>query len=442
MKKKNIVLTIFLGVFSLSFFFGLVSYYDKPVFAEVSCPSYMPPDSIECLNYLRDQRTKIQNEQLTIQRELKEEEYQQLTLSEKINYITNQIQQTENTIKTIEIDISSLNIEINMLEESIDEKEDNISVLGQEINILEGTVTKRVSESYKYSFVGPLELFLDMKGLSSILRKTKYLTITRTQERESLEVFASKAQELREEEALLSSQKDEVEEKRNSIDEERIELAITRKTLENQKSEREILLAESRAKAASLQAAYQANIRKVADLDNAIIQYINEHGDQMQDKGWVEAGQWIGNMGNTGCSDGAHLHFGLNSGYYYPWWGYFKSDINLFSTGYLRVGEKSFFQWGPAYDNWISPYLHPGSLRLPLGGQYVIMTQTEHQGNAIDMVAYNYINGTYQKYYGAPVYSIMPGNLKIGVEGVCNGEYAEITHPNGMVSIYLHLQRR
>gem|GEM_PF-7131611 len=36
MKKKNIVITILLVVFSISFFFGLVSYYEKPVIAQTS----------------------------------------------------------------------------------------------------------------------------------------------------------------------------------------------------------------------------------------------------------------------------------------------------------------------------------------------------------------------------------------------------------------------
>jgi len=39
--------------------------------------------------------------------------------------------------------------------------EEDIAVLEQEISILGNSVNKRVAESYKYSFIGPLELFLD-----------------------------------------------------------------------------------------------------------------------------------------------------------------------------------------------------------------------------------------------------------------------------------------
>ena len=438
MKKETIGITILVALFSLLCFVGLGSYYDRPVLAQTSCPSHMTEDSIECLDYLREQLGKLKGQQGVLQRQLEAEEYQQLTLNEKIAYTNNQIAQTENTIKSLEVQIATHNVEISLLEKSIREKEDNISVLGQEINVLEGAVTKRVTESYKYSFVGPLELFMDIRNLSSILRKTKYLSVTRTQDRIHLAEFSDKAKELKEEEDLLSNERAQLQVKRNSIDEERKELANTKKDLAAQKTERERLLVASKAKEAELQAIYQQNIKKLADLDSAIIAYINKHGDQMVDHGYVRAGEWIGRKGNTGCSSGAHLHFGLNSGKWYDGWGYFYSDVNLFSSGLLRQGTSSFLYWGhPHY--WWSPFVHAGSMRLPMGGKHIIMTQTEHQGHAIDLVAYSE-NAWGYKIDGAPIYAVMEGNLKKGVEGVCGGHYAQITHPNGMVSIYLHLQ--
>ncbi len=435
--KKLLLSTIFVIFSSISFLF-LASYKDIPVYAQASCPSYMNPDSIECLDYLRNQLGILQNQQGTIQKQLKNEEYQQLSLQEKITYINAQVEQTEKVIKSLEIEIAANDVEIKLLEKSIQEKEDNVSLLKQEITVLEKAVTQRVTESYKYSFVGALELFLDVKNLSSILRKTKYLAVTRSQDRKYLEEYSVKVGEIKSEELILTEKKDDLKEKRDSIEEERIELAENRKSLSAQKTEREKLLAESKAKEAELMAAYQQNIKKLSDLDSAIIAYINKHGEQMVDYGYVRAGEWIGKMGNTGCSNGSHLHFGLNSGKSYAGWGYFYSDVNLFSTGYLRQGGNSFLYWGPPH-NWWSPFVLAGSMRLPIGGKYILMTQTEHQGNAIDLVSYNE-NAWGYKYDGAPIYAIMEGNLKKGVEGVCGGKYAQITHPNGMVSIYLHIQ--
>jgi peptidoglycan hydrolase CwlO-like protein len=444
--KRRFGLTILVVLFSFVCFVGLGRYYERPVLAESSCPSY-DEDSLECLDYLRDQLGNLKQQQGTIQKQLEAEEYQQLTLNEKIAYTSRQIEQTENQIKSIEVEIAAKNVEINLLQKSIEEKENNVSVLGQEINTLEGAVNKRIAESYKYSFIGPLELFLDIKNFSSILRKTKYLTITRNQDRKHLEEFGIKAQELKEEENILSAQKAELQEKRNSIDEERIELAKTRKTLEEQKTERERLLAESKAKEAQLLATYQANIKKVADLDKAIIEYINTHESEIVDGGWVTTAMPIGRMGNTGLSNGAHLHFGLNSGKKYVIegfnYGYFWSDINLFSGGYLVKGPNSFLQWGPPCSwgtpcPWWSPLIYSGSTRVPLSGAYILMTQDEHQGNAIDLVSYSQ-NAWGYKNDGAPIYPIMDGQLYKGVDGY-GGKYAIVYHHNDMVSVYLHLQ--
>jgi peptidoglycan hydrolase CwlO-like protein len=447
MKKKNIVLTIFLGVFSLSFFFGLSRYYEKPVFAEVSCPSYIDPDSLECLDYLREQMGIVQDQQSSLQRQLEAEEYEQLSLQEKINYINNRISWTENNIRSLEVQIAAHNIEIKLLEDSIQKMEDNISVLGQEITTLEGAVTKRVTESYKYSFVGPLELFLDSKSFSSILRKTKYLIVTRNQDRLYLEEYSVKSAEIKNEEDILNEEKAELQATRNAIDENRIELAETRNDLSAQKDERERLLAESKVKEAELLAAYQANIKKVADLDKAIINYINTHQSEIVDEGWVTTEMPIGRMGDTGLSNGAHLHFGLNSGKKYVIggfnYGYFWSDINLFSRGYLVKGPDSFLQWGPPCSwgtpcPWWSPLIYAGSVRVPLSGAYILMTQDEHQGNAIDMVSYSRNEWGY-KNEGAPIYPIMDGQLYKGVDGY-GGKYAVVYHSNGTVSVYLHLQ--
>ena len=447
MGKKSILTSIVkkriqflkIGFFLLIFILSLLSllaYYDKPVLAEASCPSHINPESIECLDYLRNQLGEVQNKQRNLQKQIANEEYQQLSLQEKINYTNNLISQTENQIKILEVQIAALNIEIKLLENSISEMEDNISLLSQEIIQLENSVNRRVTESYKYSFVRPLELFLDVKSLSTIIRKSKYLAITRTQDKRYLEEYSDKVLGIKIEEEILADKRSYLQIARNKVDEERVVLSDTRKDLSAQKAEREYLLAQSKAKEAELLAVYQENVKKLADLDRAIINYINTHQSDIVDEGWVTPSIAIGRMGNTGLSSGAHLHFGLNSGRRYDWWGYFWSDVNLFANGYLRKGGNSFLYW--SHDDWWSPFVLPGSVRVPLAGNYIIMTQDEHQGNAIDLVSYSQ-NAWGYKIDGAPVYPIMEGQLYKGVDGY-GGKYAIIHHPNGMVSVYLHLQ--
>jgi peptidoglycan hydrolase CwlO-like protein len=434
MKKRGIVLTILLLLFSTLVFVGLISYYDKPVYAQSSCPAHIPPDSIECLDYLRNQLSILQQQQGTIQNRIKDEEYQQLTLLERIAYTENQIEQTENTIRTLEVEIAAHDVEIKLFEKTIKEKEDNISVLGQEINVLESAVNKRVTESYKYSFVGPLELFMDIKNLSSILRKTKYLAITRTQDRMYLGKYSSKIEEIREEEDLLVQKRADLQVKRNAVEEEKRELAETRRFLSSQKAERERLLAESKANEAQLLASYQANMRRLASLDAAIIEYIGKYGDQAVNQGKVTAGTWIGRMGNTGLvfgsGGGYHLHFSIrNSHYGNPCSG----NVTIFETGYLTQGSPS---WLSGYGNWTWPFVHSGSLPLPIAGPHVIMSQGYHQGYAIDLISYRSNRTTN---IGAPIYAVMDGQLFKATDGY-GGNYAFIRHENGWTTCYLHLQ--
>lgn len=440
MRGKKIVFTIFGFLLIGGIIFTLLSSYNiKPVVAQAECPSNIHPDSLECLDYLRNQLGIIEKQQGTIQKQLKDVEYQKLSLAEKIDYTNELIYQIENGIKKLQIEISATDIEIGMLEKDIKEKEDDISTLRQEIIVLSDTVNERVTQAYKYSFLDSIAVFLDFQNAPAILRRIKYLEITREQDKAVLGEHTEKTSILEKEEQRLSETKEELQEKRDLVESERVELGEQKLSLDAQKRERESLLAQAKAKETELLALYQQNMRKIANLDKAIINYINTHESEIVDGGWVTTNTAIGRMGNTGCSDGSHLHLGLNSGKKYVIggfnWGYFWSDVNLFNGGYLK---KSGTIYWPTY-GWNAPILISGSGRIPFNGPYVFMHQDEHQGNAIDMASYSSRSwGT--KIESAPVYPIMPGQLYKGTEGVCGGKYAQVMHTNGMVSIYLHLE--
>ncbi len=441
MRRKRFVLTTILVLFSFSFFLGLLSYYEKPLFAQSSCPSDIDANSEACLQYLQNQLTEIQKQQNRVEKKLKAEEYEQLSLQEKIDYINNQIAQTENTIRSLEIEIASHNVEINLLEKSIQEKEDNVSVLGQEINVLDSTVVKRVTESYKYSFVGPLELLLDLKNFSTILRKSKYLAITRMQDREYLGVYNNKVKEIKQEEETLAEKKAQLQIKRNSIEEEKISLASSREELNAQKGEREKLLAESKAKEAQLAVELKNLINKsnqvTAEISSMIMSLFRS--GQIPANTPVKAGDVIGFQGHSGFSYGSHLHFNLS--------GAGNGPLEL---GYFRIsGGKVYGQ------NAASPL-----------GDGAWLTQGYHFGYSLDMVGtYGWSNDKYyvapnsvcctgsftylgcvpSGYYnlngeGTPVRAIKDGMVTSVRTDPCGGRYVVIDHGKGEASLYLHLR--
>jgi len=417
--KKVLLITLVSLIFLISF---------PKESRAISCPDYMDPSSIECLDYLREQLDALSKENQNIEEQLSDEEYKQLTLSQKLTYIANQIEQTEKVIESLEIEIAAYNIEISILEDSIEDTEDSISLSKQEINQLEDSVNQRITESYKFSFIGALELFLDSKNFSEILRKTKYLISTREKDIEHLESYTTMVEDLKEKEEELSTKKEELQTARLAMEDQQAELLIEKDNLSSQQAERKRLLAESKKKEAELEAQYVENTKKLADLDAAIISYINKYGDQAVNSGYVSARTWIGRMGNSGYSFGDHLHFSLNNG---------SGDLcggNIYVlSGYFTQGSGS---WITGWDGWVWPYMYAGTLPLPIAGPYVIMSQNYHHGTAIDLISYN---TDHTKNYGAPIYAVMSGELYKGTDPY-GGKYAYIIHDNGWRSCYLHLQ--
>ncbi len=434
--KKRIIITIFVLLVSTLALVVLASSKQEPVSAQTSCPPNIDPNSYECVEYLRKQSEILRKQQESIQRQLKNEEYQQLSLQEKINYIKDQIIQSEKVIQSLQVEIAANDVEIKLLEKDLTEKEDTISLLKQEIGILEETVNERITESYKYSFLGTFEILLDINNISSALRKAKYLASTREKDKQYLENYSVKVTELKEEEKELAENKAKIQIKRNSIEEEKIKLAENQIVLDGQKKERESLLAQSKAKQAQLLAEMVQKKDQQAALDAKILAYINAHMGEMIKEGPVPRGGLIGyldkGVGTCGFSTGPHLHFGISKstmsqGFY--------SNVPIWSNGYLTwQGPGTAYDW----DGTTPPQLATsGSYLMPLTGS-VVVTQNVHERDPRNYHAVDLVRADYYSTGGAAVVAAASGTVYRRQE--CGQGYVVIDHNNGYRTIYLHLK--
>jgi len=433
MKKILFAFTILILIIGT---FGIPELLVPRIHSESMCPSNMEPDSRECLDYLRKKLAEANTQQVKLSDKLEDEQYKQLSLQQKISYITTQIEQTEKVINTLNMEITTQDIEITLLANEIQKSEDQLGLLNQEVKTLERTANERITESYKYSYVGAFEFLFDVKNLDSIVRKTKYLIITRLKDKNSLEKLADKMIAIEKEEEVLALQKSEIQIKRNNLEIEKVKLSEEKNNLDIQKSEKNRLLAESKAlgekllselnKYRSLQAAY----------DNEIMAYIAEHGESIADYGWVTKGTPIGyvNEGPSApCSTGTHLHFSIDQTTTSYWNGCGK--LNTFGSGYLVKGTDYWLKYG----DWYYYYIRSGSMRVPLGGT-VILTGTTHYGSTSCPSPRYAIDITSTLWSNIPVYAAMDGNLKKGKDK-CGDTYAIIENPDTKLrTAYFHMK--
>lgn len=409
---------------------------------ETTCPEEM--SDMDCLNFLREQANLINSDKSALEGELSAELYEQLTLKQKIDYLNGQIAAREITIQQLEIDIESKNVEIRIIAKDIKTIQDNLTTLNQEVQNLQDIINKRLSQTYKNSKISTLETLLSAENLESFIRKTKYTYEARKKDKSLLEDLNNKKVVLQAEEKSLEIKQQEAQDKRNEIENQKSVLYEEKVALEPQKTEVDILIAESKQR----EEEYNAQIAALSGLQNSIDSQIVQlimtlyHQGGLGNGTAVAQGQIIGFQGHTGCSFGSHLHFGIVTSDAYRW----EANVNPFS-GYLNGGP------------WYGAMLSNGSANSPLSGAYV--TQGFHQGMYLDLVSlyegdqsgsYYWVNpgeiscspGTSGWFSltgeGAPVYAIMSGTVYYGVESWGGANYALVDHHNGLVSMYVHLR--
>ncbi|HQG57552.1 MAG TPA: hypothetical protein PLX79_01075 [Candidatus Dojkabacteria bacterium] len=420
---------------------------------ETSCPEGMSDQ--DCLNYLRDQAQQIGQAASSVEDQLSQEKFEQLNITQQINYLNSQITSREQNLSAMELDLAAKNIEIKMLNKDIEKLQDNIDVANQEIDRLNEIIDKRLTFTYKFGRMDLFEIVLYSGDVDTIFRKLKYLTETRKKDKEALVELNYQKTILAEQQDSLNRKISEIEQMRVDITAQKTEIYNEKATLDTQRAQYEVLVAESRARESAYQDQLNALYAQQNEIDRQTTEMIMRmfHEGQLANGTRVEQGQIIGFQGHTGCSYGSHLHYGIIS----P-----GSDYNWYTT------ESPFNGHVSLSGNFVVS--NAGS--APLDSGY--LTQGPHSGQFLDIVSLSAGNQSYQTYgycwnsptenqcywlnygdlqcdpytqgwfplqgEGAPVYALYSGVVSYGVESWGGAKFALIVHDNGYKSIYVHLR--
>jgi hypothetical protein len=251
----------------------------------------------------------------------------------------------------------------------------------------------------------------------------KYIASIKDRDRQMLTNMSLSKDELESEENQLIEDRAEVQGLRNETEERREELKNENDNLRSQTVQQQNLLLDSR----NNEELYSSQLKAVFAERNAvteeIVKSIQETGGGAEYIGYVPAGTIIGMMGNSGYSFGAHLHFCISdSG------NSFYGTIDPFTQ--LRMGPDWYRIWGGLV-HW---YVYSNKIVCPVGtvgSNKPYLTQDWHMGACVDI--------SNQAGYSTPIYSVMEGELTRGID-YYGGKWAQIEHPNGWITTYLHLQ--
>ncbi len=394
----------------------------------------------QCYEDLNKRAQELERRSKELSQSISQERYNQLSLSQQITYMQNKIAETENAIQRIEVELETKNVEIRMIQRDIEETRNNIETISQETNNLENSIEKRITISYKYSFLNPLELILKTEDFDMLFRKLKYLNESRRNDRIILENMFEQNAQLDQEKASLEGNQLSLENTRIEVENKKKQLFAEKQNLASQQATHANLLEQSRKNEASYEADLAEARREqdqVTEMITAIIRQMYERGQIALDRR-VSRGEIIGFQGYTGFTYGSHLHFEVyNSG----------GRVNPFAAG--------FFTGGNLYG-----VVGPNTYHQPLAGG--ILTQTYHGGHrAIDLVSRSHgdqTGGTYQgaeircygmvrragrynsRGTGAPVHAVTDGYVSGMLVDACGGKYVILKHDDGGSSLYLHLQ--